>query len=83
MAKRKKPAPVVKTPRLELGWVDDAGEWHSFPPLPDWDPGPLWEGEYVKVEGFGRRKAVRDPLALFRSVLGEAPPPKPGQPLPT
>lgn len=48
-----------------LGWIDDEGEWHAFPPPPEWDPRPLVVGEWIRVDG-KRRQAVADPFPLFR-----------------
>lgn len=56
---------------MQLGWIDDAGEWHAFPPPPEWEPAPIREGEWIRVwngTGWKRRKAVPDPCPLFRQV---------------
>ncbi len=54
-----------------LGWIDDAGEWHPFPPLPEWAPEPIQPGERILVwiaslKRYRSRKAVPDPTPLFR-----------------
>ncbi len=53
-----------------LGYLDDAGEWRPFPPLPEWAPKPIRPGERISVwdAAKGRwvsRRAVPHPCPLF------------------
>lgn len=54
-----------------MGWIDDEGEWHPFPPLPLWDPTPIRPGERIPVwdgQRYRSRRAVPEPCPLFRSA---------------
>lgn len=51
-----------------MGYVDDDGVWHAFPPPPEWAPRPIQLGEWIRVwngDRWKRRKAVPHPCPLF------------------